>query len=333
MLCSYNMLDVRLSTDNKHWDSWLHQRDVPPFTQSSAWADILVKENKTVELVEFRNDNAKVAQALLIFNTLPFGWRYAFCPRGPVVANDEEEAEVYDSLADYCKQKKCLFLRIEPAHSPVLPNAIKAIDINPRATVLLDLQQPLEKMLDAMHQKTRYNIRLAEKKELTVSDTKNTMFLLDLLFMTGKRDGFSLHDREHYEEILKSPLSAQLTVLLGQKPIATAVFVGCGNTYTYLYGASDYEHRSLMSPYVLQWAAIKHGQQKGYRWYDFFGIAPVTVDNGNYVYDEKHQYAGVTRFKLGFGGVVTEAPGTYDLIISPFQYRMYGLLRRFRRKF
>lgn len=325
------MLDVRLATDIQRWDAWLHRRDVPPFTQSSAWAEILLHEGKRVEMVEFFGETGKVAQAVVVFQALPFGWHYAFCPRGPIVADAIDEAAVYEALMAYCRVKKCLFVRIEPTHLSVMPGAVKVVDVNPRATTLLDLQQPAENLINAMHQKTRYNIRLAEKKALTCTAEKDSAVLLDLLVMTGKRDGFSLHDRAHYEAIMASPLSSQLTIWSQSKPVATAVFVGCGNTFTYVFGASDYEHRALMAPYLLQWTAIKEGQKRGYRWYDFFGIAPVTMEQGDYTYDAKHQYAGVTRFKLGFGGVVRETPGTYDLIISPLQYRMYGLLRALRR--
>jgi lipid II:glycine glycyltransferase (peptidoglycan interpeptide bridge formation enzyme) len=108
--------------------------------------------------------------------------------------------------------------------------------------------------------------------------------------------------------------------------------------YTYLYGASDHEFRDYMSPLLLQWTAVARAKAAGATQYDFFGIAPPRESrNVNresrelYEYDPKHQYAGVTRFKLGFGGSVVEAPGTFDLILQPGKYKVYQLLRKLRR--
>lgn len=326
-------MDVRVAEDHKRFDAWLVRHDQPPFTQSSAWAAILSEEGKQVELLEVFGEQGKVAQAVMIYTSLFLGWSYAFCPKGPTLLDGTVEDGVYAALKTYCLSKPCMFVRIEPVTILPRKDALKVVDINPRTTVYLDLHTKADDLLTAMHPKTRYNIRLAEKKELTVSQEKNVDVLYDLLMKTGERDTFKLHSRKHYEKIVASPLSRQFTVLLGGKPITAALFIGCGNTYTYVYGASDYEHRALMAPYFLQWKAIMFAQEQGYRWYDFFGIAPVEMVRGEYTYDEKHQYAGVTRFKLGFGGQTREVPGTYDLLISPLRYRMYEFLRRIRRKF
>ena len=335
-------MEIRLAEDQKRWDAWLVRQDKPAFTQSSAWAAILTAENKIVELLEFYEGSDKIAQALVLYNRLFNGWRYAFCPRGPVFFDRDDrmgenaivqEAAVYAAFKAHCAKKSCLFVRIEPSFLSPQEKSKKVVDINPRATTYLDLHKKEDELLSAMHQKTRYNIRLAEKKDVVLHQGKDVEILYDLLTVTGERDRFKLHGKIHYEKIVASPLSSQLTVMLKEKPIATALFASCGNTFTYVYGASDYEHRSLMAPYFLQWSAIKLAQERGFRWYDFFGIAPVEIVVGEYRYDENHQYAGVTRFKLGFGGTISEAPGTYDLLISSARYRMYGLLRKIRRKF
>jgi lipid II:glycine glycyltransferase (peptidoglycan interpeptide bridge formation enzyme) len=155
---------------------------------------------------------------------------------------------------------------------------------------------------------------------------------------TGSRDKFSLHQQKHYEKVLESPMIYQLTAYENTKPVACAVFARFGNMFTYLYGASDYEYRHLMAPYLLQWQGIKMGKSFGCEWYDFFGVAPrwtsdfrpQTLD-GSYDYDLKHQYAGVTRFKLGFGGTLSQAPGTFDAVIDAGKYKLYNFLRKLRR--
>lgn len=342
-----------LNIDNQErWDDWLKNNSRRNcFTQSWEWGNILSAEGKKVEQLAVVEGEKILAQAQVVYSALPFGWQYATCPKGPVV--DEvrmmnDEVRIYEMITNYLKNKNCIFFRIEPVSIIHDSKFIiqKSIDINPSATLILDLKKPEEELLSGMHQKTRYNIHLAEKKKLDIKNIKNIEILFSLMQKTGKRDGFNLHAKKHYASILNSKDSYQLTVFLPitsisniQYPIATAVFFNFGNTLTYLYGASDYAHRDLMAPYLLQWEGIKMGKSFGCEWYDFFGVAPkkLTINNEQltteYNYDLHHQYAGVTRFKLGFGGTPIQAPGTFDVIIDKNKFMLYNFLRKLRRLF
>lgn len=322
-------------------NSWLKENfSQPPFNQSFDWEEILSREGKAVERLVVLKDNQPIAMALLEYTILPMGWRYAFSPRGPLILekNLAESDSIINAIGQYLKEKKCIFLRMELKNKIVgLRFAFKpTIDINPRATLILSLLKTPEELLKNMHHKTRYNINLSQKRGVCIADEKDADIFYNLMKITAQRDGFRLHRAKHYHEIIFSPLSYQLTAYHREQPIASAVFVGFGDTFTYLFGASDYQYRSLMAPYLLQWEGIKLGQRFGYKYYDFFGIAPLTnqTDDQNQtikVYDEKHQYAGVTRFKQGFGGSYDYTVGTYDLILSPIRYNLYKGLRFIRR--
>ncbi len=314
------------TTNQDQWDNWLRNNSQHnPFTQSWAWGDILLAEGKQIERLVVVEGEMVLAQAQIVYSKIIFGWQYAFCPQGPVI----EKTEAYECIIDYLKNKNCIFFRAEPpAISENLGFRIKkTIDINPPATLILDLKKSEEELLSGMHQKTRYNIHLAEKKDLKISDEKNLEVFWSLMNKTGSRDKFGLHRKSHYEKVLESPVVYQLTAYENKTAVACGVFARFGNTFTYLYGASDYEHRNLMAPYLLQWEGIKMGKSSGCQQYDFFGVAP--VKDGNY--DEQHQYAGVTRFKLGFGGIPHQVPGTFDLIINIGKYKLYSILRKLRR--
>ena len=363
-------MGVKICTNQEAWDSWFASHgSEAPFTQSWEWGEILIAEGKEVERLAVYDGEEVVAQAQVVYSKLPFGWRYAFCPKGPVVSErlKTKDLRLDEAIVPYLKTKKCIFFRIEPSSliSNIQYPISKVVDINPRATTILDTTKSEEELLKVMHEKTRYNIRLAERKGLRIIPTasrdpaaagKDYKILMDLMRATGKRDGFKLHDEEHYRQILvsdfsyqisaqlrtpNSDLSAEASAKAGLRTIATAIFVGFGATFTYLYGASDYEHRSLMAPYLVQWEGIKLGKELGFKKYDFFGIAPANESriknqesrSDQYEYDIQHQYAGVTRFKLGFGGVAHEDPGTFDLIISPGKYMVYQLVRRVKRLF
>lgn len=324
-------MSLRIETKFEMVNSWLKENvEKAPFCHSYEWEEILSREGKEIERLTVFDETEPVAMALVEYRNLPFGWKYAFCPKGPVISSKLQVSsdQIHEVLNEYLKNKKCIFFRIEPGAIP--GKAQKVLDFNPRATLILDLRKTPDDLLAGMHQKTRYNINLAQKRDLRVSDIKDADVFMTLMRETGKRDKFRLHETRHYHEIIFSPLSQQLTVFYGPRPIATAVFAGFGDTFTYVFGASDYDHRSLMAPYLIQWEGIKMGQRFGYQYYDFFGVAPKQTADG-YEYDPRHQYAGVTRFKQGFGGVYYEAPGTFDLIISSWEYRVYGWLRAMRR--
>ncbi len=337
-------MTLRIETKFDLPNSWLKENiERPPFCQSFEWEEILSREGKNSErLVIFYNDEL-IAMALIEYQNILFGWRYAFCPKGPIVKISKSEfqiSKIFELINEYLKLKKCIFFRIEPfTVEELIQNSklkiLKSIDVNPRATLILDMNKIPDDLLGAMHQKTRYNINLAQKKNLRVSDDKNADLFMDLMKRTAKRDKFRLHEERHYHEIIFSPLTHQLTVYFESKPIATAVFAGFGDTFTYVFGASDYEHRSLMAPYLIQWEGIKMGQRYGYKFYDFFGVAPRVnkQEEKDYAFDPKHQYAGVTRFKQGFGGEYFETPGTFDLVITPWKFKLYRILRAIRRIF
>jgi len=335
------------TSNQEQWDSWLKNNSQHnSFAQSWAWGDILLAEGKNVERLAVVEGDMVLAQAQIVYSQIIFGWQYAFCPKGPILSSQftvhgsQDTAESYKVLSEYLKNKNCIFFRIEPelrTENSELRTK-KTIDINPPATLILDLSKTEEELLAGMHQKTRYNIHLAEKKDLKIQNEKKLEVFWSLMNQTGSRDKFSLHHKSHYEKVLASPMVFQLTAYENEKVIACAVFAHFGNTFTYLYGASDYAHRDLMAPYLLQWQGIKTGKSLQCKWYDFFGVAPMrTSDFGlqtsdsSYDYDLKHQYAGVTRFKLGFGGAPFQAPGTFDVVIDAGKYKLYNFLRKLRR--
>lgn len=326
-------MKVRLA-DQSSWNKFFTKDLSVSFTQSAEWASILENEGKKVERLAVVDGEQVLAQALVCYLPLPFGGRYAFSPGGPLIK--EQSVAVYAAFMDFLQKKQCLFWRVEPAETFFEKlSAKKVSDVNPRTTVVLDLKKTEEELFAAMHTKTRYNIRLAEKKNVQIVIGKKWDAFWKLMSATGERDGFRLHDQKHYEAIFASPLVTQLSAEIDGRVVATAIFVGYGTTFTYLFGASDYEFRQYMAPQLLQWEGIRLAKRLGYVRYDFFGIAPPAggrcSKDGEYNYDEKHQYAGVTRFKLGFGGQMEQRPGTFDLIISPRKYWLYALMRRLRR--
>lgn len=333
-------MNIKVISDKHEWDGWIRNHSVlNPFTQSWIWGDVLISEGKTVERLAIVNGEETVAQAQIVYSKILFGWQYAFCPKGPVIDTvkyAQAEAEIYKTIIAFLRKKNVVFFRCEPssAIANIGMRAVRTVDINPPATLILNLNKPADQLRAGMHPKTRYNIALAQKKHVTVKQGKDFGIFWQLMNKTGRRDNFSLHHKTHYEKVLAAPEVFQLTAFINETPVACAVFIGFGNTFTYLYGASDYEYRNVMAPYLLQWEGMEMGNDYGSAWYDFFGVAPSLSEpskSSEYNYDPKHQYAGVTRFKLGFGGEPHQDPGTFDVVVQKYRYAVYMLMRTVRR--
>jgi lipid II:glycine glycyltransferase (peptidoglycan interpeptide bridge formation enzyme) len=216
--------------------------------------------------------------------------------------------------------------------------------VQPQDSLYLDITQPEEKLLSAMHPKTRYNIKLAERKDVAVR-TSGAIDDFDsfwkLMETTAKRDRIKPHSRSYYREMYRlfgqSDFMKMFLAEYQGKVIGTNLMVFFGDTATYLHGASADEYREAMAPHLLQWRQIQAAKKRGFKYYDFWGIAPgrsavSQSDRSVQLASEKLQadWAGISRFKRGFGGAEINYLGAYDLILDAFWYRMYRIVQKVR---
>lgn len=323
------------------------------FLESWSWGEIMRADGQKILRIGARESgpNGPVkAAATLIKTSLLGSYFYWYSPRGPV---GEGEAKEFLMEAVKNLDPRAVFWRFEP--EPLFePSSLssegikkveekkideiktfeekklkegkikikKTLNLQPARTLFLDLSRSEEELLAAMHQKTRYNIRLAEKKGVTVNGggLEDMAELRRLLRLTGERDKFRLHSRRHYENLLKTGngLIKLFLARYQEKNIAAALVSFFGGRATYLHGASDNASREVMAPHSLQWEIIKRAKKDGYKYYDFYGLDAV-------------KWPGVTRFKLGFGGRAVDYPGTFDAVYRPTIYNFYQGARKLRR--
>jgi peptidoglycan pentaglycine glycine transferase (the first glycine) len=279
-----------------------------------------------------------------------------YVPKGPVMAWSDAPLRqgVLDDLQNLAKRQGAIFVKVDPdvVLGTGIPNSEGAREersglavlaelrqrewlfsseqIQFRNTVLIDLAPSEDEILRRMKQKTRYNIRLAEKKGVSVR--MGTLDDLPMLYRmyaeTSVRDGFVIRDESYYLSVWRSfmqtpgldrrpaipaaePLIAEIE---GQPVAAIFVFYFGGKAY-YIYGMSRDAHREKMPNHLLQWEAMQRAKQAGCSTYDLWG-APET-------FDERDSLWGVFRFKEGLGGTVVRTLGAWDYPARPFWYRMY----------
>lgn len=306
-------------------DKLVGSQNLSQFLQSWQWGAFQESLHNQVYHLGVMDDHELVASVNLIVKKTAAG-KYFYSPRGPIIKNGADQTKVVNLLIkdikELAKKDKVKFWRWEPTfalpvnHWPLQ----KTIDLQPPYTLVLALQQSEAELLKAMHQKTRYNIRLAEKKDITIAVMKVEEWpaIWQLFKQTKTRDNFSLHDQSYYQTMLQQPMLHCLVAKYKEEIIAANIICHYGDTATYVHGASANQARNLMAPYLLQWQAIKQAKAQGLAYYDFFGI-------------DEQKWPGVTRFKQGWGGQLVSYTGTWDLIFSPIYYTLYKQLRKIRR--
>lgn len=293
------------------------------FLQSPEWEEIQKKMGRPVK---------RIGPVLVIKHDLPFGFNYIYAPRPERLGDD-----FFSEVKDFAGENRSIFLKIDPADSPYFNTAQylsmggrKAFSLQAPATVVIDCKKSEEELLSAMHPKTRYNIRLAERKgvkvrRLEAADVPEGLERFwNLVTETARRDKFCAHPKEHYRCLLETAsgdFENQLWFAEHGDDLIAAAIVNVyrpSGTAAYLHGASVYKMRELMAPHLLHWEMIRETRIRGFEKYDLGGI-------------DEQKWPGITRFKKGFGGDIVSFPEARDFVFREGWYALYALRRRFLR--
>jgi len=273
--------------------------------------------------------------AQILFRRLPFGLTLGYMPK-PVMSNKLQETrnEFWNEVDSVCKKNKAIFLKIEPDiwdDNFILHNSsfiLSKYNIQPPRTIVIDIKNTEEAILARMKQKCRYNIRLAEKKGVTVHVWDDITGFHGMMQVTGGRDGFGVHLLDYYRRAyeLFHPIGAceLLAAEFEGKPLAALMVFAYGRRAWYVYGASNDEERNRMPTYLLQWEAIRWAKARGCEEYDLWGVPDENESVLEVDFESRHDGLwGVYRFKRGFGGEVKRAAQAMDRVYNPLLYKLY----------
>jgi lipid II:glycine glycyltransferase (peptidoglycan interpeptide bridge formation enzyme) len=301
--------------------------------QSPEWTKVKSNWKNEIVIIEDQDKNIKGSMSILIRKIPFFKYTIMYSPRGPVCDWDDKETfkDLLDGAKQLAKKYNSYVLKIDPDIGKEnekfgqivrelgfkVKNDSKNFEgIQPRFVFRLDIKDKTEEEIMAgFHHKTRYNIRLAERKGVTVKlgDRKDLSQFHKVMQETGVRDEFVIRSLEYFEKMYDCLAPEHLRLYLAyheDKLIAGTIAILYGDKVWYLYGASSNEYRNVMPNYLLQWEMIKWAVENGCHIYDFRGVSG-DLDESNPLY-------GLYKFKKGFNGDFTEFIGELDLIFSPF---------------
>ena len=274
--------------------------------------------------------------AQILFRRLPLGLTLGYIPKLAFsfqqVAISKDFWREVDSV---CKKNHAIFLKIEPDlwedQSPEIWHMTLRTsphNIQPPRTITISIKEDDEQILARMKPKCRYNIRLAEKKGITVRAWDDIPAFHEMMTVTGGRDKFGVHSKEYYQrayELFHPKGTCELLVAEFEgKPLASLMVFANGKRAWYVYGASNDQERNRMPTYLLQWEAVRWAKARGCDEYDLWGVPDENEETLEAQFESRHDGLwGVYRFKRGFGGEVKRAAQALDRVYNPLLYWAY----------
>lgn len=312
------------------------------FLQSWEWGEFQKSLGRKTWRFTIPNEDAETASeifpVLCIQYLFPLKKSYLYCPR--LTLNQAGDwQKLMSSLTSVTQEEYPLFLKIDPeiVHETLEDNFFETLgfqksrkQVQPKSTILVGLEYDEETLLRRMKPKTRYNIKLAQRKDLRIlhcesREDKEKYFedFYQLIRETAERNKFHVHSKYYYHaQLMTIPFARLFLAMYQGKAVASAIIIFFGQRATYLHGASSGEYKNLMAPYRMHWEIMRYAKNHGCIQYDFWGISS----------SEKDTWGGITRFKKGFGGQELHYIGAYDYVFRRVWYMAYTYFRRVMKK-
>jgi peptidoglycan pentaglycine glycine transferase (the first glycine) len=336
-------LRVTHHVSRNQWNAALETLPTPHVLQSWEWGEFKLRYGWRPERLLWLDDGLPRAATSILTRRLG-RWPAAvvYVPKGPALDYGDGGLlnQVLAHLETAARRERALFVKIDPdvradtaTGSAVVETLrrrgwrVSREQVQFRNTMLLDLTRDSDEILAAMKSKWRYNVRLAQRRGVTVRHGQLTdlPLLYGMYAETAVRDGFVIRPEEYYHDawgsFIEAGLAQPLIAEAEGEPVAMVIVFQFGKRAWYMYGASSDAHREKMPNHVLQWEAIQWACAQGCTVYDRWG-APDALDESDPLW-------GVYRFKQGFGGEFVEHIGAWDFPASRLGYWLYtGVMPR-----
>ncbi len=311
--------------------------------QSAQWGR--VKSSWENEFVISRDENGKIngTMSILIRKIPMFPCTFMYAPRGPICDLHDKEVlkKLLDGAKEIAKKYNAMNLKIDtdtPISDTEYADIMKELGfklnnnyynlegVQARFLMRVDLKDKTEEeLLAGFHHKTRYNIKVAQKKgvQIRVGTREDIPTFFNLMKTTGERDGFMIRGIDYFYRMYDC-LGKYCRIFLAyagedeeHMECVSGTMAGLfGNKCLYLYGASGNKYRNYMPNYLIQWEMIRWSMENGCTVYDLRGVPGIVDDENNPIF-------GLYKFKKGFAGQATEMIGEFDYYFKPVWYKLF----------
>jgi len=316
--------------------------------QSWEWGEFKLRHGWTPERVSVATDAGGGHAQVLFRRKGPVSLGYI--PRGPVLIGDAPRVwpALLREVDAAARRHRAITVIIEPNGPLGLAGTYRDAGVvagpahlQPGRTVKVALADD-DAMLKQMHQKTRYNVRLAMRRGVEIerrpSDDASLQQYYRLMEDTSERNEFGIHAYDYYADFMRTfGDQAQLFFALADGHVASVLIAAAfGDEAIYMYGASSTEHRAHGAAFLLQFEAMRWARERGCTTYDLWGIPeqdPESLrseDNVSIAGSKGGDWRGLYRFKTGFGGDIVTFPPALErryVPVLPWLARRLGVIQ------
>ena len=331
-------MEIKEIINKDEWENFLLQCGEKTFLQSWNWGEFNLQMGSKIWRLGAYNQGLLIGVALVLKISARRG-TFLFIPHGPVVLDEipvKDKKEILElillQLSDVAKTEKASFIRVSPIFIENEANENVFIDLgfrpapihmHPEVTWELGITLPEEQLLMDMRKTTRYLIRQAAKNpdiQIIISDKIEDLKLFWPVYLkTAKRHNFVVFSEKYLEAEFNSFIKdREILIFLGkykEKVVSAAIFVFWQDMCFYHHSGSLERYNKIPVSYLLQWRAIQEARNKGCRIHNFWGIAP-EIEVAADAQKSSHPWAGLSLFKMGFGGYRKSYIKTQDFVIS-----------------
>lgn len=318
------------------YNEFVLQSPFSEFSQDIRWSE--VKQGWIPEYVYLEDPDTRAIIAglsILVLKNAQSNKALMYANRGPVCDfyNVDQVCTLIEQAELLAKKYNAFALRLDPEvlRDDVLVEEYRKRGftfrskeapihsfIQPRFNAVLSLVgQTPETLLASFHKKTRYNIKVAQNKGVSVRWSRSQADLevfYELTKVMAQRQGITYRPQAYFEHMLKAFPEIRIYIAEHEhEPLSAAIAFPYNKKLWYLYGASSNEKRNLMPNYAMQWEMILWALELGMDTYDFGGVFNFESSDGLY------------RFKKGFLGEsdITEWIGELDVVYDQEAYEQF----------
>ncbi len=308
-------LKVDSLKSSKEWDEFLIKNKAS-FLQSTEWGDFK-KEFQKVRKIEIRENNKLRGVCQFFEEKTPFG-NYFYIPYGPVAKEKDIREKLFLKVFEIGRKEGKIFVKAEPEQD--LDIGISSFRrIQARRKLFIKAEKDPELMIPSFDKSTRYNIKYARRKGVSISNEKDIDLFFSLIEKTERRQRFKSYPKNYFSRMISNLDSDVILARHKGKVIGSLILVYFGETAIFTHSAFDYHYRKLKATSLMRFEAMKIAKEKGCKLYDFGGV-------------EEDKYKGVAKFKEGFGGSKVLYPEGKDIPIRKLLYYLYYIAILFKNK-
>jgi len=324
------------------WTQFVEKQELTVFVQSPQYGNFYKGLGEKFFILGILKEGELVGGSLVVTTHARRG-NFLYLPYGPFLPKENSKEALHlftEHLKKYAKKHTYSFIRVSPFLEENSENLelFKSCKYRPapmhvlaETTWILNIQGSEEMLLKNMNKNHRNLIRRCQREGVLITkskDIKDLKGLDEMLEVTAKRHNFVKFSHTYIASEFSSFLPDNTMLFEARLPDGrldgAAIIMFYGNMACYRHSASLGLDNKLPSSYLLQWEVIKEAQKRGIHWYNFWGIAPPTVNS-------KHPFFGITHFKKGFGGEIRNILHCQDFVVSK-KYYLNWIIEQFRKR-